>query len=81
MYASSPLTLPNFVEGRGGSGFAQAKAGVYLFMEQARPKLRGEEILLLLFTNLYKNWSILGTPANVPQAKQRVSKSGKPFCS
>ena len=50
-------------------------------MVQARPKLRAVEILLLLFTNLYKNWSILGTPAKVPQAKQRVSNSGKPFCS
>lgn len=51
------------------------------FMEQARPKLKAVEILLLLFTNLYKNWSILGTTAKVPQAKQRISNSGKPFCS
>ena len=50
-------------------------------MVQARPKLRAVEIVLLLFTNLCKNWSILGTPAKVPQAKQRVSNCGKPFCS
>ena len=31
MYASSTLTLPNFVEERGGGGFAQAKAGVSLY--------------------------------------------------
>lgn len=31
MYASSPQTLPNFVEGRGGGGFAQAKVRVPLY--------------------------------------------------
>ena len=38
-------------------------------------------VTLHTVTNLFKKWSVLGTPAKEPQAKQRVSSCGKPFCS